>query len=234
MTGTQEAGNGPENLHEPSNAALYGLSKHFAFDFRFWHFICECGTGPWNCIRFITTIFQEDHLEGKAFPPRLLRGALPLPAGAPRNAPCPGCPPIPGLATSSHGGLARFVPHTGGGLLAARDVRSTVLPLPVERQRRHEMPTAAVPPCGHPGGISSLPVVRVPASLALPPCGAPVSDRGMCHSAQKFKGSLACAGCERRPTSPCSLPCSADRASPPLILCFMHCGSFNPSFCFGF
>ena len=36
------------------------------------------------------------------------------------------------------------------------------------------------------------------------------------------------------PVSPCSLPCSADRASPPLILCFMHCGSLNPSFCFGF
>lgn len=83
-------------------------------------------------------------------------------------------------------------------------------------------------------GISSLPVVGVSASLALAPCGAPVSDRGMCHSAQKFKSFLACAGCARRPTSPCSLPCSADRASPPLILCFMHCGSFNPSFCFGF
>ena len=80
----------------------------------------------------------------------------------------------------------QIVPHTGGGLLAARDVQSTVPPLPVER-RRHEMPNA-VPPCGPPGGISSLPVVRVPASLALPPCGAPVSDRGMCHSAQKIKG----------------------------------------------
>ncbi len=83
-------------------------------------------------------------------------------------------------------------------------------------------------------GISSLPVVSIPASLCLAPCGAPASDRGMCHSAQKFKGALACAGCARRPASPCSLPCSADRASPPLILCFMHCGSFNPSFCFGF
>ncbi len=100
--------------------------------------------------------FDTEVLEGKAFPPRLLRGALPLPAGTPRNAPCPGCPLIPGLATSSHGGLARFVPHTGGVLLAARDVRSTVLPLPVERRRRHGMPTTSVPPCGHPGKISSL------------------------------------------------------------------------------
>jgi hypothetical protein len=75
-----------------------------------------------------------------------------------------------------------------GGLPAARDVRSTVPPLPVERRRRHEMPIADVPPRGHPGGISSLPVVSVSASLALAPCGAPVSDRGMCHSAQKIKG----------------------------------------------
>ena len=94
----------------------------------------------------------REGMEGKAFPPRLLRGALPLPAGTPRNAPCPDCPPISGLATSSHGGLARFVPHTGGGLLAARDVRGIVLPLTVERhRRRHGMRTTGVPPCGHPG-----------------------------------------------------------------------------------
>ena len=109
------------------------------------------GTGLYNnnsvSVRF---------LEVKAFPPRLLRGALPLPAGTPRNAPCP---PIPGLATSSHGGLARFVPHTDCCLLAARGVQSTVLPLPVERRRRHGMPTATVPPCGHPGG-NQLPAGR--------------------------------------------------------------------------
>jgi hypothetical protein len=114
-------------------------------------------------------LFEHQLPAGKAFPPRLLRGALPLPARTPRNAPFPGCPLIPGLATSSRGGLARFVPHTGGGLLAARDVRSTVPPLPVERRRRHGMPTAAVPPCGQPG--ESAPcrsLVFLPASPWLP------------------------------------------------------------------
>ena len=50
------------------------------------------------------------------------------------------------------------------------------------------LPTAPIPPCGPPGSISSLTVVGVSASLALAPCGAPVSDPGMCHSAQKIKG----------------------------------------------
>lgn len=174
-------------------------------------------------------------LEGKVFPTRLLRGALPLPAGTPRNAPCPGCP---AHSLTRHQQPRRPCQIRSSPWLAASSQLVTC-----EAPSFHCRSNAG-------GGMECPPPPFHLADIL----GESSSPAGRWCSCQPRLGSLRCArlgswdvpqrakdkGCPRvcrmraAPASPCSLPCSAARASPPLILCFMHCGSFNPSFCFGF
>jgi len=192
------------------------------------------------------------------FPPRLLRGALPflrespqrpaglLNRGAPRprrgrpawHSPPGGSPLFPPGPPLPAGPLPRLLDRTGlpgigraafsppARCPSARAVRFILKCRPVGGSSRPSAPSPASGPWGTSAPCRSYEFP--PASPRLPA----VRQARIVEVPQRAKVQGCPRVCRMRapPSSPCSLPCSADRASPPLILCFMRRGAFNPVF----